>query len=647
MIYLDIETYSELDVTEVGSTKYAAHPSTEVLLLCYAIDRQPVQVWDGTIELLLPEDLLAAIERGDQLVAHNCAFERLVLTRQLPDFPADLRRWEDTSLLARTCGLPGDLDTLSRVLELDDGAHKARGRRLIQRFCKPTPHTHKVRRYTRYTHPEEWEDFIRYCVLDVAKARHLWETLPKQSYRKRREDWAIDQRINARGIPVDLPFVAAVQRMADSAMAAANARLAKITGGKVPTVNAVAALADFCGMPGVDAPSVAAALSGPRTLSPAQREALEIRQACGKSGVAKYEAATVAALDGRVHDGLMFHGAERTGRAAGRLVQPQNMQRPGMKARALRIAREAVLAGTADLLYDDPLQLAGSLVRTLIAPPAGRKIVAADLANIEGRVLAWLAGEEWKLQAFRDYDAGRGPDLYRVAYARSFGVPIGHVGGDERQVGKVMELALGYQGGAGAFESMANQYGVCLAPEVVGATITNWRAAHPATTRFWEELEAAACDAVLHPEKQYAVGRVVFAMHSAHGRSWLTVRLPSGRPLFYFNPRLEGRGYWKQLVYTGRIIGSQWGDIVTYGGKLAENLTQAVAHDVLIEGISIAHIDGWPLFLHAHDEVVADCEDTPEWSVRRLCEYLSYRCEWYEGLPLAAAGYEDYFYRKD
>ena len=647
MLYLDIETYSELDVTEVGAHAYAAHPTTEVLLICYAIDNSPIYLIDFAADGVLPQHFVDAFAH-EELCAHNCEFERVVLNatmhEHLPHTSAE--DWHDTAVLSRTCGLPGKLETVCDVLGVAEGQRKLKGSRYIQLFCKPAPKNHKRRRYTAADKPDEWAEFIDYCAADVLACRHLWHVLPHYVYNSERENWIIDQQINDRGLPVDIRFIRAALALVDSELRKADERVREITGGAVSSVNAVGALGDYCGMVSVAKDAVEHALAH-RDLSPEVREVLELRRTCGLASTAKFQRALLSAVDGRVRGALMFYGAVRTGRESGQQVQPQNMKRPEIHGEALAVARAAVLNGTADLLYDNPIEVLSSLVRSLIAVKPGRKLVVTDLSNIEGRKAAWLTDETWKLDAFRAFDAGEGPDLYRLSYARSFAIPVEQVSSDQRQVGKVQELALQYQGAIGAFNSMAVNYGVTLPDDEVYRVVQFWRGAHPRMVKYWYALERTAIDAVNNPGKTFTLGKLKLGMHRRGSYVWLVLLLPSGRGLMYFEPRVTTGDRGPKLSYTGQIIGSKWGRIDTYGGKLFENATQASARDVLMSGIARAEAAGYPVVLHSHDEIVAECYDDPAFTVDELSACLAQHDSWYEGLPLAAKGYEDVFYRKD
>lgn len=382
--------------------------------------------------------------------------------------------------------------------------------------------------------------------------------------------------------------------------------------------------------------------------------------------------------DGRLRGTLQFNGASRTGRWAGRLFQPQNLPRPVLEQAAIDQGIAALKADCADLLVDDVMQLTSSAIRGALIAPAGKKLVVADLSNIEGRVLAWLAGEDWKVRAFYDFDAGTGHDLYKLAYAKAFGVTPEAVSKDNRQVGKVMELALGYEGGVGAFIAFGAAYGIDLdamaeqafdsIPPVVrqdaarafdwaeqnkrtyglaqrtyivcDAFKRSWRAAHPEVSSWWKELEDTARRAIAQPGVTLACRRVKFRRDGA----WLRIRLPSGRFLCYPSPQiLEDK-----VTYMGvNQYSRKWSRLKTYGGKLAENITQAVSRDVLASGMPPIEAAGYAIVLSVHDELITEAEDRDEFNADHLAGLMATTPTWAKGLPLAAAGFEAYRYRKD
>lgn len=661
MIFIDLETYSELDVRAVGAHKYALHPSTEILLCAYAIDDGPVRCWDlmdaPMSPYTPPRDFLEAWDaelNRHQRVAHHAAFERLVLGAH--GWESSIEDWEDTAVLALTCGLPAALGRIGDVLGLGEDQAKGKdGARLIQLFCKPNPANYKIRRYLPEHKPAEWQRFKDYCIRDVEVTRLLWRELPPYVYAQERRNWLLDQRINDRGLPIDVRFAMAAELTIERATAAANAELAQLTGDTVTAVSQVLAMREWLEAQGLRVPSLDKAaveqLLADEDTPPAARRVLELRQAAGRSSVAKYRAALTNHVDGRLYGSLQFYGANRTGRDAGRQLQPQNMKRPSIEGDALDTAREVILAGTADLLYPDPFSVVADSVRGVIAARPGKKLVVSDLANIEGRMLAWLAGEEWVLDAFRAYDAGTGPDLYKLAYARAFDIDVEQVTKPERQVGKVLELFMGFQGGFGAFVTAGAAHGVFLPESTVVDVIARWRGKRPRTRALWRGCEEAAVLTCQNPGRTYRVRDLRFRQIEYSGRQWLVIRLPSGRSLFYFEPELvEFETKWGtklQLRYTGQIAGGTWGRIATYGGKLVENITQAAARDVLFEGAQRAEAAGYPVVLRVHDEAVAETPDSPEYNAEALSRAIAVAPTWCPDLPLAASGYESTYYRKD
>jgi DNA polymerase len=324
----------------------------------------------------------------------------------------------------------------------------------------------------------------------------------------------------------------------------------------------------------------------------------------------------------------------------GRLFQPQNLPRPTMKQEQIDFGIDAMKLDAEDLLFDNVAELCSSAVRGALIASPGHKLVVSDLSNIEGRVLAWLAGEEWKTEAFKQFDAGVGHDLYKLAYAKSFNKEAEDVTKDERQIGKVQELALGYQGSVGAFSSMAALYGVFLPEDEVKRIVEAWRKAHSAVVALWYDLERAVKDAIRAPNKRFTVRDLSIGYKD----NWLRIKLPSGRYLCYPNAGLnEG-----SIVYEGvNQYTKKWETIETYGGKLVENVVQAVARDVLASGMFRAEAAGYAVCLHVHDELITETPDTDEYSVDELSRIMSTNPGWSLGLPLAAAGFETRRYKKD
>lgn len=729
-LWLDLETYSEEPITN-GTHKYAE--SAEVMLFAWALDDAPVSVWDCTLGEWPPEALVDALDDEDvEVWAHNSHFDRTVLRHSRDDVTEAVarqtRRWRDTMVQALSHGLPGALGALCEVLQVPaDQAKDKRGKQLIQLFCKPRPKTSKLRRATRETHPAEWAEFVSYAGLDIEAMRACHKRMPMWNYQGRELDlWHLDQRINDRGVAIDLALVHSAIAAVDAEQIHLAARTVTATEGQVASATQRdAMLAHILEAYGVGLPDLQMATLERRIADPdlpePLKDLLRIRLAASTSSTSKYKAlARGTSTDGRLRGTLQFNGAGRTGRWAGRLFQPQNLPRPSLPQDEIDQGVDAMLAGCADLVAPDVMALASSAIRGCIVAPAGRKLVVADLSNIEGRVAAWLAGEDWKLTAFSDFDAGVGPDLYAVAYAKSFNVTPEevmankkHGDGSMRQIGKVQELMLQYEGGVGAFVTGAATYGIdldALAPKVLGAApqrlvneassfhawvqlqsmVTHglsrdafvacdtikrgWREAHPAISSYWPELRDTVMQAIEHPGNTFVVRRLKVRRDG----NWLRIGLPSGRALCYPSPQIVDGS----ITYMGvNQYSRKWSRLKTYGGKLFENICQAVARDVM--AANMAQIEAWrpvatwepvlatfrneetgeqyeapigargldengfEIVLTVHDEVVTEAPDSPEFNAEDLASLLAANPPWAPGLPLAAAGFETYRYKKD
>lgn len=684
-LFLDLETFSDVPIAH-GTHAYAER--AEILLFSWAINDQPVQVWDVTLGEDMDPDLYDALMDPAVLVcAHNSGFDRTILRHVIPEHCPAIPRWRDTMVRALAHSLPGRLDALCDLLKLDaDKAKDKEGRQLVHLFCKPRPANSALRRATRETHPAEWARFVEYARRDIEAMREVDRLLPSWNYDgDELALWHLDQRINDRGFQVDTDLAHAAIRAVTREQAALADRTHTLTGGDVAsTTQRDALLRHVLAEHGVTLPDLQQSTIERRVndpdLPPALRELLAIRLQASSTSTSKYKALTQAvSSDGRLRGTLQFNGASRTGRWSGRLFQPQNLPRPVLKQGAIDQGIDAMRADCEDLVVDDTMALASSAVRGCIVAPPGRKLVVADLSNIEGRVLAWLAGEEWKLQAFRDFDAGQGPDLYKLAYAKSFGVSPDDVTKEQRQIGKVQELALGYEGGVGAFVTFAAAYGIdleAMADQAISALSGDildearsalewtkregrptfglsdlawmvcdafkraWRYGHPATASFWRDLQDAARIAVQNPGRAFDCRRLSLRRDGA----WLRVRLPSGRYLCYPGVRL-GEG--NKLSYMGvNQYTRQWSRLETYGGKLAENITQAVARDVLADSMPRVEAAGYRIVLSVHDELITEAPDAPEFNAAHLSALMATPPAWAEDLPLAAEGFEAARYRK-
>jgi len=687
-LYLDIETYSTVPI---GHGTHAYAEKAEILLAAWAWNDEPVEVWDLTRPL--NHHLHILLDQANQVVIHNSHFDRTVLKRNGIDLPAEKIR--DTMVTALAHSLPGSLGKLCEILQVPTDQAKDRdGKRLINLFCKPRPKNQKLRRATRLTHPEDWQKFLDYARLDIEAMRAVDRKLPRWNWTDaERQLWLLDQKINDRGVAIDMDLVHAAIAGVDRAQADLADRTQAITDGSVwAATQRDAMLRYILEAHGLALDDLRGAtvehLLQDETLPADLRELLQVRLQASTTSTAKYAALKKAtSSDGRLRGTLQFCGASRTGRWAGRLFQPQNLPRPtigDLKDDELQAAIDAGIdmlkADCADLLTDNVMELTSSAIRGCIVAPAGKKLVVADLANIEGRVLAWLAGEEWKLKAFRDYDEGHGPDLYKLAYARSFRVKPEEVTKAQRQVGKVMELALGYEGGVGAFVTFAAAYNIDLdamaeaARPTLGAGLISeansalawaklnnrptfglrdetwvvcdaikraWRCAHPRTTELWPRLADAVRLAIHRPGDDIPCGKVKIRRNAA----WLRIILPSGRSLCYPGARVDEGG---QISYMGvNQYSRRWERLKTYGGKLVENVTQACARDILAAGMTLADAEGYEIVLSVHDELITETPDDASWSSDGLATLMSVPPVWATGLPLAAAGFETHRYRKD
>ena len=689
-LWLDLETFSDIPL-EYGVYRYAE--KARILLCAYAVDDAPARCVDCAALEPMPADFTAALKNPEcEIWAHNSNFDRTVLSRH-PGCEAaarDISRWRDTMIAARSLGLPGALLDLCGVCRLPADTAKDRdGRQLVNLFCKRRPDGQIA---DRNSHPAEWDRFREYCRLDVEAMRAVYKALPHKVIAPSIwREWHLDQKINDRGMVIDTALVSAAVAASEAAQENGDAAVCRLTEGRVQTVGQLDALIGYLlerfgySVPDLQRGTLENRLNDP-ACPPEVRELLSIRLSCSKASVKKFKVLQNATgSDGRLRGCLQFFGAVRTGRWAGRLFQPQNLPRGSLTPPEVEEAISALKSGIAPVIYDDVNAVVSSCLRGAIISPSGKKLVVADLSNIEGRVLAWLAGEEWKLDAFRAYDAGTGPDLYKATYARTFGISPEEVSKKQRQIGKVMELGLGYQGGVGAFVNFARVYRLDLdelAAHVAASTPaedmeaareryhwikrkggapsdltpeawaacdvikTSWRAAHPAITAFWDSCAAAGAEVLSGRAVIAKVGRYV-----RFGRvgTYLACYLPSSRVMMYPAAELCGESGDAALFrYYGPLPASKrWGWLRTYAGKIAENITQAVARDVLAANMEAIDDAGYHIVLSVHDELITETPDSPEFTEEKLAGMMATAPKWAEGLPLSAAGFSGYRYRKD
>lgn len=668
-IFLDIETFSEVPISR-GTHAYAIGAETIVASYSMGLD-EPTKVLDltndfGIGNVPFPDFLLDAMRDPDvTIVGHNFGnFDRNLLryTRGI-DIPA--ARVHDTMAQALSHGLPGGLDRLGEIFKVSESAAKIKeGRSLIQLFCKPRPKNMADRRATKRTHPIEWQRFLKYAGSDITAMKHIYKVMPRWNYYSEvrgnsQSDeykvWLLDQLINDRGFYVDRELASAAVTAVQKAQRTLNNRTDVMTGGDVDKASQRDRLLKHLLREwGVELPDMQKGTLQRRVndenLPDAVRELIAIRLEASATSVTKYNALlNGVSEDGRLRGTMQYCGASRTGRWAGRVFQPQNLPRPDMKPADIETGIAALKQGVAELMYDSCIKLASNAIRGSIVAAPNKKLIASDLSNIEGRVLAWLAGEDWKLKAFRDYDNGDGPDLYKITAGGILGKDPADVTSDERQsTGKVPELACGYQGSTGAFNSMAALYGLTLEDAEVYRIVDGWRDKHQATVSFWRELQEAFWDLTTNPS---ALPKRVGLLEFSRVSSWLRIRLPSGRYLCYADPKVVpdkrfdnrmGLSYMGLNSYT-----KQWERLMTYGGKIAENAVQAVSRDALVNGMILAEDAGYNIVLDVHDEIVAETEDSDRYSVDGLSAMMSRTPWWADNkLPLSAAGWEGYRYRK-
>lgn len=685
--WADTETYCETPIRD-GTYIYAS--SAEIMLFTYALGDGPVKLWDLTKGEPMPADLKAAYEDEECVfVFHNSMFDRNVLRFSgVMDLP--IRRVYDTMVQAMSHSLPGALAMLCQIFRIgEEDAKISDGKRLIQLFCKPRPKTQLIRRATYETHPEEWEAFCAYAISDISAMRAVHYKMPKWNYSKGELAlWRLDQQINDRGFAVD-------RALADSAVeaiASASARNAADTSGKTGGVVERVTQRDkllrhILFVHGVALPDLKKATLERRlhdqALPKEVRELIALRLDGAKASTAKYKTLLKGVNDDdRLRGTLQFNGAMRTGRWAGRLFQPQNLTRPTKGAKEVAAMAEILRDGNIELVTNEVMDVCSNSIRGCIVAPPGKKLVVSDLSNIEGRFAAWVAREEWKCAAFSDFDNGIGEDLYKVAYGKAFDVDPSTATGDKRQIGKVMELMLQYEGGVGAFLTGAASYGIDLddmaerampnIPERIkmeafkfynyclvnpkrfsthGLEVNTfvacdslkrmWREAHPAITGTWKALKEKITLAILEPGTQYTVGRLLVRVDGA----WLKIQLPSGRLLCYPSPRVDESG---SITYMGvDPYTRQWRRLNSYGGKFFENICQAGSRDVMAYNMQPAEDAGYLNLLTVHDELITEAPDDDDHTEEGLSAILATNPPWAKGLPLAAGGYAEYRYRKD
>ena len=639
---IDIETFSDVDLIKCGVYAYADSPAFEVLLFAYCFDGGETRVIDLAQGEELPGEVAEAVFDGSVVkTAFNANFERTCLSKYFGRYlPPD--SWHCSAVQAAVLALPRSLEDVGAVLGLDERKMKE-GKELIRYFCvpcKPTKANGGRRRNLPCHAPEKWELFKAYCMRDVDVEKAIRGKLCKFPIPEgEMELYRLDQRINDRGVPVDMGLVRQAVKCERLHKEVVTKRAYELTGLENP--NSVAQLKGWLGENGVEAENLSrkAVAELIEESDGEVEELLRLRLLMAKTSVKKYEAMERSVCsDGRVHGLLQFYGANRTGRWAGRLVQVQNL--PQNHIEDLELARRLVREGRfedVEMLYDSTPKVLSELIRTAFVPEPGCRFVVADFSAIEARVLAWLAGERWRLEVFSSHGK-----IYEASASAMFHVPIEEVtkGSSLRQKGKIAELGLGYGGAAGALVSMG-ALDMGLSEDDLPPLVAAWRRANPHIAQFWWDVDKAAVEAVTKRTGTRA-GRITFEYRSGI----LFVILPSGRKLAYVKPRMAVNKFGREgLTYEGILENKKWGRMETYGPKLVENIVQGTARDLLAEAMLRVERKGYPIVMHCHDEIIAE---VPEGigSVEEMCEVMAVRPSWAEGLPLRADGYECPFYQK-
>ncbi len=641
-INIDIETYSNTDLTKAGVYKYVDDPSFSVLLFGYSVDQGPVRCIQCAKGEKIPAEIIAALQDPAVMkYAFNASFERTCLSSFLGIHLSPVS-WRCTMVASLYLGLPGSLAAVGAVLGLEK-QKLTEGKDLIKFFsvpCKPTK-TNGGRTRNRPEHdPEKWDAFVNYNIRDVETEMGIAQKIsrfpvPDEIWKQ----YVLDQQINDLGVAIDIALAQKAIECDEECRGKYLARATQLTGLENP--NSPIQLKEWLQSQGADVESLAKK-EVKELLTAAEgevKEVLQLRQLLSKSSVKKYTAMeTCCCKDGRAHGLLQFYGANRTGRWAGRLIQVQNL--PQNHISDLEVGRSLIRNGcfdAAEVLYDSVPDLLSQLIRTAFVPKEGCKFIVADFSAVEARALSWMAGEKWRMEVFE-----KNGDIYCASASQMFGVPVEKhgVNGELRQKGKIAELALGYGGSVGAMVSMG-ALDMGLTEDELTGIVAAWRQSNPRIVRFWWNVGKAAMTAV----KEKTLTRAgCFSFRCESG--FLIATLPSGRSLFYARPRVIRNEYDREsLTYEGVGVSKRWERIESYGPKIVENLTQALCRDLLAEAMERLNRNGYRIVMHVHDEVVIEADRKAD--VDTVCRIMSITPSWAEGLTLNAAGYDCDFYQKD
>ncbi|EMF0257283.1 DNA polymerase [Enterococcus hirae] len=640
---LDLETYSSVDISKCGVYKYSESPDFEIMLFAYSVDGSSVEVVDLTQGERIPREIIDAL--SDETVikhAFNANFERVCLSRFLGvDGFLSPRGWHCTMIWAATLGLPLSLAGVGVVLGLDK-QKLSEGKDLIRYFCVPCAPTKTNGGRTRnlpHHAPDKWTSFKEYNVRDVEVELAIQKKLskfpvPQETW----EEYWLDQEINDRGIEIDMTLADAAVHLDELSKNEINKKLQELTGLENP--NSVIQMRSWLSKHGLEVESLGKAAVSELLSSTDDellKEVLLLRQQLAKSSVRKYQAMqNFACSDNRARGLFQFYGANRTGRFAGRGIQLQNLPQNHMED--LEEARGLVRQGDYDslsLLYDSVPNVLSELIRTAFVPRNGMKFIVSDFSAIEARVIAWLAGEKWRQEVFKN-----GGDIYCASASQMFGVPVEKhgVNGHLRQKGKISELALGYGGSVGALKAMG-ALNMGLTEDELQPLVTSWRDSNPAITKLWWDVDRSVKDCIKQRGKTETHG-IKFEYKS----KFLFIHLLSGRKLAYVKPQIgENRFGGESVIYEGVGTTKKWERLESYGPKFVENIVQAMARDILC--FAMDNLRQYGIVGHVHDEVIIEVE--PHTTVEEINKIMAQAPSWADGLVLNADGYECMFYKKD
>ncbi len=653
---IDIETYSSVDIRKAGAYKYAMSNDFEILLFAYSLDGGDVKIVDLAQGETIPEEIIKLLTDRDCIkYAYNAVFEWWCLNQA--GYLTPINQWHCTMVHGLYCGYVAGLGAIGKALALEESKQKlSTGKALIKYFCVPCKPTKtnggRTRNLPNHA-PEKWELFKEYCVQDVTTEMSVADKL--KGFPVPDKEWNlyyIDVEMNARGVSVDEELVTGALQIDDISRNELMEEAIEISG--IGNPNSTAQLLNWLdkqnvNMENLQKGTVETALSD-QDLSEDVKRILEIRQELSKTSIKKYQAMRDALCeDNRVRGLLQFYGANRTGRWAGRLVQIQNLPRNYLET--LDVAREFIKKADIEalkLIYGNIPDTLSQLIRTAFIPGEDKKLLVSDFSAIEARVIAWLAGEEWRMEVFKTHGK-----IYEASASQMFGVPLstivkGHENYSLRAKGKVAELALGYQGSVGALKAMgADSMG--LSDEELADIVKRWRASSKKIVSLWYELENAAVEVIEQGGKvSVKNGLITLAkeIDLFSGQEFMTIQLPSERKLFYPKPFLKENQFGQmQMHYKGMGRTKKWETIPMYGGKLTENIVQAIARDCLAETIFRIKEKNWPIVFHVHDEVVLKVPKDVK--LEEVTDLMAEPVDWAPGLNLKAAGFTGSYYMKD